>query len=100
MIKIFSLVFGLIFFHNYSMANSLSLYGGTYDYDDDNTSNLVGINYHLENNDFNLIESIKLNPVIGLFVTGKSASMIYSGFETNIGQNRLSLNISFCCWYI
>ena len=66
------------------MANSLSLYGGTYDYDDDNTSNLVGINYHLENNDFNLIESIKLNPVIGLFVTGKSASMLYSGFETNI----------------
>ena len=93
-IKLFSLVFGLIFFHNYSMANSLSLYGGTYDYDDDNTSNLVGINYHLENNDFNLIESIKLNPVIGLFVTGKSASMIYSGFETNIGQDRLSLNIS------
>ena len=73
------------------MANSLSLYGGTYDYDDDNTSNLVGINYHLENNDFNLIESIKLNPVIGLFVTGKSASMLYSGFETNIGQDKVCL---------
>ena len=76
------------------MANSLSLYGGTYDYDDDNTSNLVGINYHLENNDFKLIESIKLNPVIGLFVTGKSASMLYSGFETNIGQDKVSLNLS------
>ena len=84
----------LFSFHSYAIANSLSVYGGTYDYDDDNTSNLIGLNYHLEDNDFNLLQNIKINPVIGIFVTGKSASMLYSGFETNIGQDKLYLNLS------
>ena len=84
----------LFSFHSYAIANSLSVYGGTYDYDDDNTSNLIGLNYHLEDNDFNLLQDIKINPVIGIFVTGKSASMLYSGFETNIGQDKLYLNLS------
>ena len=94
MIKIFISLLSLFFIHNYAKANSLSVYGGTYDYDDDNTSNLIGLNYHLEDNDFNLLQDIKINPVIGIFVTGKSASMLYSGFETNIGQDKLYLNLS------
>jgi lipid A 3-O-deacylase len=92
--KLFFFIFTLFFFQNHAIANSLSLYGGTYDYDDDNTSNLIGLNYHLENNDLNLIDGIKINPLIGFFVTGKSASMFYSGFETNIGQDKLYLNLS------
>ena len=94
MIKIFISLLSLFFIHNYAKANSLSVYGGTYDYDDDNTTNLIGLNYHLEDNDFKVLESFKINPVIGLFVTGKSASMFYSGFETNIGQDKLYLNLS------
>jgi hypothetical protein len=93
-IKIFISLLSLFFINNYAKANSLSVYGGTYDYDDDNTTNLIGLNYHLEDNDFKVLGSFKINPVIGLFVTGKSASMLYSGFETNIGQNKLYLNLS------
>ena len=35
-----------------------------------------------------------INPVVGLFVTAKSASMLYSGFETNLGGDDIFLNLS------
>ena len=94
MFKVFILSIGLLFNLNSVNANSISIFGGTYDYDDDNTSNLFGLNYHLEDNNFNLLNILDLNPVIGTFVTAKSASMLYSGFETNIGQDKLYLNLS------
>lgn len=94
MFKIFLLFISLTCFQNTTHANSLSVFGGSYDYDDDNTSNLFGINYHLEDNDFNLFNILDLNPVLGAFMTAKSASMIYSGFETNIGSDELYLNLS------
>ena len=94
MYKVFILSIGLLFNLNLVNANSITIFGGTYDYDDDNTSNLFGLNYHLEDNNFNLFDILDINPVIGVFVTGKSASMLYSGFETNIGQDKLYLNLS------
>ena len=94
MFKVFILSIGLLFNLNLVNANSITIFGGTYDYDDDNTSNLFGLNYHLEDNNFNLFDILNINPVIGVFVTGKSASMLYSGFETNIGQDKLYLNLS------
>ena len=35
-----------------------------------------------------------INPVVGLFVTAKSASMLYSGFETYLGGDNIFLNLS------
>ena len=84
----------LFSFNKNIFANSLSIFGGSYDYDDDNTSNLIGLNYHLTQNDFNIFNIIDLNPVVGLFVTAKSASMFYSGFETNLGGDDIFLNLS------
>ena len=81
-------------FHLNLFANSFSIFGGSYDYDDDNTSTLYGVNYHLSDNTFSLFNLVDINPVIGGFVTAKSASMLYSGFETNIGQESFYLNLS------
>ena len=84
----------ILFFQLNLSANSFSIFGGSYDYDDDNTSTLYGLNYHLSDNSFSVFNLIDLNPVIGGFVTAKSATMLYSGFETNIGQDSLYLNLS------
>tara|TARA_Y100001958_G_C21000740_1_gene384617 strand:+ start:50 stop:529 length:480 start_codon:yes stop_codon:yes gene_type:complete len=84
----------VLFFHLNLSANSFSIFGGSYDYDDDNTSTLYGLNYHLSDNAFSIFNLIDLNPVIGGFVTAKSATMFYSGFETNIGQSSIYLNLS------
>ena len=54
MFKVLILSIGLLFNLNLVNANSIAIFGGTYDYDDDNTSNLFGLNYHLEDNNFNL----------------------------------------------
>ena len=75
-------------------ANSYSIFGGTYDYDDDNTTNLFGLNYHISNNEIDLLNIFTINPVIGGFVTAKSASMFYGGFETNLGPDSIYLNLS------
>ena len=56
----------LFFIQNNLFAKSLSIFGGSYDYDDDNTSSLFGLNYHLTNNDFNILGVLDLNPVIGV----------------------------------
>ena len=84
----------LFCFNQNILANSLSIFGGSYDYDDDNTSNLIGLNYHITQNDFNILNIMDINPVVGLFVTAKSASMLYSGFETNLGGGDIFLNLS------
>ena len=84
----------ILFFHLNLSANSFSIFGGSYDYDDDNTSTLYGLNYHLSDSTFSVFNLIDLNPVIGGFVTAKSATMFYSGFETNIGQDSIYLNLS------
>lgn len=91
-ILLFAVTF--LFFHLNLSANSFSIFGGSYDYDDDNTSTLYGINYHLSDNKFSVFDVIDLNPVIGGFVTAKSATMFYSGFETNIGQDSIFFNLS------
>tara|TARA_Y100001935_G_scaffold217372_1_gene189459 strand:+ start:325 stop:807 length:483 start_codon:yes stop_codon:yes gene_type:complete len=88
------IISSLFFFNNSLLANSVSIFGGSFDYDDDNTTTLFGLNYHLKNNDFNALGLLNLNPVIGAFVSGESASMIYSGFETNIGSNKFFINLS------
>ena len=75
-------------------ANSYSIFGGTYDYDDDNTTNLFGLNYHLSNNKIDLINYLTVNPVFGGFITVERASMFYGGFETNIGTDLIYLNLS------
>ena len=75
-------------------ANSYSIFGGTYDYDDDNTTNLFGLNYHISNNEIDLLNIFTINPVIGGLVTAKSASMFYGGFETNLGPDSIYLNLS------
>ncbi len=75
-------------------ANSYSIFGGTYDYDDDNTTNLIGLNYHLSNSEINLLNILTINPVVGGLVTAKSASMFYGGFETNLGSDLIYLNLS------
>ena len=75
-------------------ANSYSIFGGTYDYDDDNTTNLIGLNYHLSNSEIDLLNILTMNPVVGGLVTAKSASMFYGGFETNLGSDLIYLNLS------
>ena len=92
--KIPLLILSILFFHLNLSANSFSIFGGSYDYDDDNTSTLYGLNYHLSNNAFSVFNLIDLNPVIGGFITADSASMFYSGFETNIGADSIYLNLS------
>ena len=92
--RILLFLVSILFFHLNLSANSFSIFGGSYDYDDDNTSMLYGINYHLSDNAFSVFNLIDLNPVIGGFVTAKSATMFYSGFETNIGQDSIYLNLS------
>ena len=92
--KTLLLILSILFFHLNLSANSFSIFGGSYDYDDDNTSTLFGLNYHLSDNAFSVFNLIDLNPVIGGFVTAKSATMFYSGFETNIGQDSIYLNLS------
>ena len=37
---------------------------------------------------------MSLNPVLGGLISGESASMIYSGFETNLGNEKIFLNLS------
>ena len=92
--KLLLILLSLFCFNQNILANSLSIFGGSYDYDDDNTSNLIGLNYHLTHNDFNILNFIDINPVVGLFITAKSASMFYSGFETNLGGDVVFLNLS------
>tara|TARA_B100000674_G_scaffold203032_1_gene165795 strand:- start:283 stop:762 length:480 start_codon:yes stop_codon:yes gene_type:complete len=92
--RIFLFIVSISFFHLNLSANSISIFGGSYDYDDDNTSTLYGLNYHLSDNAFSVFNLIDFNPVIGGFVTAKSATMIYSGFETNIGKDSIYLNLS------
>ena len=92
--RLLIILFSLFCFNQNILANSLSIFGGSYDYDDDNTSNLIGLNYHLTQNDFNILNIMDINPVVGLFVTAKSASMLYSGFETNLGGDSIFLNLS------
>ena len=92
--RIVLFIVSILFFHLNLSANSFSIFGGSYDYDDDNTSTLYGLNYHLSDNTFGILNLIDLNPVIGGFVTAKSATMFYSGFETNIGQDSVYLNLS------
>jgi len=92
--RILLFIVSILFFHLNLSANSFSIFGGSYDYDDDNTSTLYGLNYHLSDNAFSVFNLIDLNPVIGGFVTAKSATMFYSGFETNIGQDSIYLNLS------
>ena len=75
-------------------ANSYSLFGGTYDYDDDNTTNLIGLNYHISNSEIDLLNILTINPVVGGLITAKRASMFYGGFETNIGSDLIYLNLS------
>ena len=92
--KLIILIISFLLFHLNLLANSISIFGGSYDYDDDFTSTLFGLNLHLSDNKFRVLDLIDLNPVIGGFVTAKSATMLYSGFETNIGQDSLYLNLS------
>ena len=92
--KTLLIIVSILLFHLNLSANSFSIFGGSYDYDDDNTSTLYGLNYHLSDNAFSIFNLIDLNPVIGGFVTAKSATMFYSGFETNIGQDSINLNLS------
>ena len=92
--RLLIILISLFCFNQNILANSLSIFGGSYDYDDDNTSNLIGLNYHLTQNDFNILNIMDINPVVGLFVTAKSASMLYSGFETNLGGGDIFLNLS------
>ena len=75
-------------------ANSYSIFGGTYDYDDDNTTNLIGLNYHLSNSEIDLLNILTINPVVGGLITAKSATMFYGGFETNLGSDLIYLNLS------
>ena len=51
----------ILLFHLNLFANSFSIFGGTYDYDDDNTSTLYGINYHLKDNEFNVFNLLSVN---------------------------------------
>ena len=92
--KIFLVLTVMLSISSMVQANSISIFGGSYDYDDDNTSTLYGLNYHLSDNAFSVFNLIDLNPVIGGFITADSASMFYSGFETNIGADSIYLNLS------
>ena len=63
------IIFSVLFFsHQLVYANSFSLFGGSYDYDDDNTTNLLGFNYHLSNSSFNLLDAVIL--IIGYNILG------------------------------
>ena len=42
---------------------------------------------------FNVFNLLDVNPLIGGFVTAKSATMFYGGFETNIGPDSLFILI-------
>ena len=88
------LLISFLLFHSHLFANSFSIFGGSYDYDDDNTSTLYGLNYHLSDNEISIFSLFDINPVLGGFVTAKSATMFYGGFETNIGQDVIFLNLS------
>ena len=92
--RIFFLFISILFIHFNTLASSISIFGGTYDYDDDNTTNLAGLNLHLTENNFSIMDVLDINPVLGLFMTAKSASMFYGGFETNIGVDKIFLNLS------
>jgi lipid A 3-O-deacylase len=93
-IKIFLYTLSFFFIHLNISANSFSIFGGSYDYDDDFTSTLYGFNYHMTDSQIDVFDLFNINPVIGGFVTAKSAGMFYSGFETNIGQDKIFLNLS------
>ena len=75
-------------------ANSYSIFGGIYDYDDDNTTDLIGFNYHMSNNEIDLLNILTINPLIGGLITAESATMFYGGFETNLGTDTVYLNLS------
>tara|TARA_Y100000768_G_scaffold341046_1_gene285292 strand:+ start:346 stop:828 length:483 start_codon:yes stop_codon:yes gene_type:complete len=92
--KLIFIFISLFFLNQNTLANSVSIFGGTYDYDDDNTTNLVGFNYHLTENNFSILNIFNINPVIGTFITAKSASMFYGGLETDIGTDKIFLNLS------
>ncbi len=92
--RIILYIVSILLFHLNLFANSFSIFGGSYDYDDDNTSTLYGLNYHLSDNTFSVFNLVDLNPVIGGFLTAKSATMFYSGFETNIGLDTIYVNLS------
>ena len=93
--RILLFIVSILLFHLNLSANSFSIFGGSYDYDDDNTSTLYGVNYHISDNTFSVFNLIDLNPVIGGFVTAKSATMLYSGFETNIGLDTIYVNLNY-----
>ena len=92
--RIILLLIYSLFFHSHLSANSFSIFGGSYDYDDDNTSTLYGLNYHLSDSEISVFSLFDINPVLGGFVTAKSATMFYGGFETNIGKDLIFLNLS------
>ena len=92
--RIILYITSILLFHLNLYANSFSIFGGSYDYDDDNTSTLYGLNYHLSDNEINVFNLLDVNPVIGGFITAKSATMFYGGFETNIGVDLIFLNLS------
>jgi len=82
-----------VFFTQNIFAGSFSIFGGIYDYDDDSTTNLAGINFH-SSSKIDVFGFIDISPVVGGFVTAKSASMIYGGFDTKIGTEKIYLNPS------
>ena len=86
------IVFSIFFIQNI-FASSFSIFGGVYDYDDNKTSTLTGINLH-SSTEINLFGIFNINPVGGFFVTAKSASMVYGGFDTKIGTEKIYLNPS------
>ena len=59
--KTLLLILSILFFHLNLSANSFSIFSGSYDYDDDNTSTLYGLNYHFSDNEFSVFNLIDLN---------------------------------------
>ena len=57
------ILLSLFCFNQNILANSFSIFGGSYDYDDDNTSNLMGLNLHLTQNEFNILKRLKTGKV-------------------------------------
>jgi len=93
--KIFVLISIIFAFYVQNIsAGSFSIFGGIYDYDDDNTTNLAGINFH-SSTEIDVFGILDISPVVGAFVTAKSASMVYGGFDTKIGTEKIYLNPSF-----
>jgi lipid A 3-O-deacylase len=93
--KIFILLLIISSFYSQSIfAGSFSIFGGIYDYDDDNTTNLSGFNLH-SSSEIDVFGILDISPVVGAFVTAKSASMVYGGFDTKIGTEKIYLNPSF-----